>query len=175
MIEVKRMGARVERFNTNTKKSVGRLTMPEFHETWATWQTASDQTDGELPAYDEEFYDHVNDQCASARATLYGIQRRMEGAMAPVAAAGQAMAPAENGGNMNMRLPPIQPPTFSGEWVSFRDLFSALVIKNTSISNTHRLHLLRVACIGAAANENSGIELSEGNFKIACDNSRISV
>lgn len=184
MLDVQRMSDAIKRFDGNTKKSVGRLEKPEevqsrlqqldskwaeFVRAWKAWQTVSDSAKVE-PAFVEEFFDDVEDRCAIARATLLGLQRKLEPVVQQQAAVAVHMPVA--GVNQNLRLPPIEPPTFSGEWdewVSFRDLFTALVIKNTSLSDTHRLHLLRVACIGAAADEISGIDLSEGNFQIAWD------
>lgn len=47
----------------------------------------------------------------------------------------------------SVHLPRINIPTFSGsysEWLAFRDLFTALIINNDSISDAERVHYLKL-------------------------------
>lgn len=49
---------------------------------------------------------------------------------------------------MSTPLPRIPMPTFTGlytDWISFRDFFESLVLKNESISNVQKLHYLKVS------------------------------
>ncbi|XP_043481754.1 uncharacterized protein LOC122510878 [Leptopilina heterotoma] len=80
--------------------------------------------------------------------------------------------PVENKGNesVNVKLPQISLPEFSGsygDWESFRDLFSALIIKNDSLSNVTRFHYLKTALSGEAAQLVKHIVITEANFSNA--------
>lgn len=53
-----------------------------------------------------------------------------------------------------MRLPTIQPPTFSGnleDWSSFFDTFNALFHNNASLTDVQRLHYLKSSVLGPAS------------------------
>lgn len=53
-----------------------------------------------------------------------------------------------------VRLPTIQPPTFSGnleDWSSFFDTFNALFHNNASLTDVQRLHYLKSSVLGSAA------------------------
>jgi len=74
--------------------------------------------------------------------------------------------------SFQIELPPIQLPTFSGaatEWVSFRDLFTSLIIVPTHLSDTQRLHYLLSCVRDEAARLISHIRINEANFKVAWD------
>ncbi|XP_076660479.1 uncharacterized protein LOC143363835 [Halictus rubicundus] len=70
------------------------------------------------------------------------------------------------------KLPRIGLPTFSGDfhdWESFRDKFTALIIKDISLSDVSRLHYLGSCLKGAASDLVRNLPITEANFKIAWD------
>ncbi|XP_028159300.1 uncharacterized protein LOC114352054 [Ostrinia furnacalis] len=69
----------------------------------------------------------------------------------------------------NMKLPPIQFSTFSGDyrdWLSFRDVFKSLVHDNTSLSNVNKCQYLKSSLRGEAENLVKQIAVSEVNYEI---------
>ncbi|XP_076659893.1 uncharacterized protein LOC143363181 [Halictus rubicundus] len=69
-------------------------------------------------------------------------------------------------------LPKMALPTFDGqykEWPSFRDLFTSLIIKDSSLSPVERLHYLKTCMRGSAASLLKNIRTTTDNFSIAWD------
>lgn len=199
ILAVQRIAARIANFLTNSKKSAKkydslaavqvridklRHEWVSYEEAWTTWQQAEDElafkeAAGELdetatekerrsPAFEEDDRDNVEAMVEEAELYLQKLRAKYE---PPIVAPPAAGAPV-NAACANIRLPAIKPPTFSGEWeewVTFRDVFKALVNDNASLHDVHRLHLLREACIGKAADEIAGIALADGNFATAWD------
>lgn len=69
-------------------------------------------------------------------------------------------------------MPKIQLPPFDGnyaEWESFRDRFSALIIKNTSLTDFARMHYLASSLKGSALDSISDITIIADNFTLAWD------
>ncbi|XP_076659886.1 uncharacterized protein LOC143363168 [Halictus rubicundus] len=68
------------------------------------------------------------------------------------------------------RLPRLDLPKFSGEytdWISFRDLFTAMVISNPSIPNVEKLQYLKMCLSGEASQLIAGVAVTDDNFKPA--------
>ena len=68
------------------------------------------------------------------------------------------------------KLPKLNVPTFSGEfsnWLSFKDLFQASVIKVDGLSNGENLQLLKFHVCGEAAELIKTIQTTDANFEIA--------
>ena len=68
-----------------------------------------------------------------------------------------------------LNLPTISIPSFSGmycEWLSFRDLFSSLVIENDSLSDAERLHYLKASLKGEALLVTQNEPGTSDNFQI---------
>lgn len=68
------------------------------------------------------------------------------------------------------RLPRIELPKFNGtpsEWLSFKDLFSSIIIKNTSLSAVEKLQYLKASLTGTAAHLLKNTALTENNFQKA--------
>lgn len=84
-----------------------------------------------------------------------------------------------------VQLPTITLPTFDGcyeHWLEFRDNFTSLVHKNSSIDNFGKLHYLKRSLTGDAKQVIDSIEVSASNYTIAWellhnryDNSRLLV
>lgn len=69
-------------------------------------------------------------------------------------------------------MPKIHLPPFDGsfsDWESFRDRFSALIIKNASLSNFARMHYLASSLKGRALDSISNIAITADNFQLAWD------
>lgn len=68
------------------------------------------------------------------------------------------------------RLPRLDIPKFSGspaEWLSFRDLFSSLIIANPTLSPVEKLQYLKNSLIGTAAHLLTNTALTDANFQPA--------
>ncbi|KAL4103482.1 hypothetical protein QTP88_018858 [Uroleucon formosanum] len=69
-----------------------------------------------------------------------------------------------------IRLPTIQPPTFSGnleDWSSFFDTFNALFHNNASLTDVQRLHYLKSSVLGPAADIIKNFSITADNYKVA--------
>ncbi|XP_025192641.1 uncharacterized protein LOC112592702 [Melanaphis sacchari] len=69
-----------------------------------------------------------------------------------------------------IRLPTIQPPTFSGhleDWSSFFDTFNALFHNNVSLTDVQRLHYLKSSVLGPAADIIKNFTITADNYKVA--------
>ncbi|XP_023221566.1 uncharacterized protein LOC111623278 [Centruroides sculpturatus] len=67
----------------------------------------------------------------------------------------------------SIKLPKIELPTFDGdylEWIKFKDLFSAIVHNNATLTNAQKLHYLKSVLKGEAEQLLHFIEVSEGNY-----------
>lgn len=68
------------------------------------------------------------------------------------------------------RLPRIDLPKFNGtasEWMSFKDLFSSIIIRNTTLSPVEKLQYLKASLTGTAAHLLKNIALTADNFEKA--------
>lgn len=66
-----------------------------------------------------------------------------------------------------IKLKPIEIPTFKGDyesWVSFRDLFTNVYHKNSSLTGAEKLQYLKSSLDGDAARLISHLQLSDGNY-----------
>ncbi|XP_013172758.1 PREDICTED: uncharacterized protein LOC106121591 [Papilio xuthus] len=66
-----------------------------------------------------------------------------------------------------IKLPAIQIPTFSGsytDWPSFRDLFTSIVHKNTTLDNVQKLHYLKSLVAGEAEQLLRSITITNDNY-----------
>lgn len=67
-------------------------------------------------------------------------------------------------------MPKINLPPFDGnftEWESFRDRFSALIIKNNSLNDFARMHYLASLLKGSALDSINNISITADNFQVA--------
>lgn len=70
------------------------------------------------------------------------------------------------------RLPRIDIPKFNGspsEWLSFKDLFSSLIISNPTLSAVEKLQYLKTSLIGSASHLLKNTSLTSDNFQKAWD------
>ncbi|CAB0039573.1 unnamed protein product [Trichogramma brassicae] len=68
------------------------------------------------------------------------------------------------------RLPQIHVPAFSGrreDWESFRDLFSALIHNDETLSNVERLYYLKTLVKGEASSALSALQLTDDSYTTA--------
>ena len=68
------------------------------------------------------------------------------------------------------KLPAISIPTFSGvfsDWLEFKDLFSAIVVKDTRISSVEKLQHLKTHVQGEAAELLKTVKVTDANFEVA--------
>lgn len=75
-----------------------------------------------------------------------------------------------NSNNLNIKLPPITLPSFSGnydQWLFFKDSFTALIHENTDIPPINKFHYLRLSLKGEAANLLTALSVSADNYIIA--------
>ncbi|XP_045450171.1 uncharacterized protein LOC123658924 [Melitaea cinxia] len=73
---------------------------------------------------------------------------------------------------INVRLPKITIPTFSGnyiEWTSFRDLFVSLIHNNASLDNVQKLHYLKSHLSGEAEQLLRHIPITSSNYNLCWD------
>lgn len=71
---------------------------------------------------------------------------------------------------LDIKLPHIRNPTFSGDytaWTSFHDLFEALVVKKSSLTDVQRLHHLKSFLSGDAEVLLRKYSVQENNFEPA--------
>ena len=69
-----------------------------------------------------------------------------------------------------LQLPRVTLPKFSGnyeEWSSFRDLFTALIDKNSNLTDVLRLQYLKTSLQGEAEQLLRNVETTEANYKLA--------
>lgn len=74
--------------------------------------------------------------------------------------------------NTQVRLPAIEIPSFSGDylqWRHFKDTFECIIVNNSSLSAIQRFQYLLSALHGEARQLVQNISISEANFKIAYD------
>ncbi|GFY76702.1 uncharacterized protein TNIN_70181, partial [Trichonephila inaurata madagascariensis] len=72
--------------------------------------------------------------------------------------------------NLNVRLPKITLPTFSGnlhEWLSFKDIFEASVDSNPYLTDVVKLQYLKSALRGDALRIIQSISIVDSNYKLA--------
>ncbi|KYQ49121.1 hypothetical protein ALC60_11735 [Trachymyrmex zeteki] len=70
------------------------------------------------------------------------------------------------------RLPRIDIPKFNGspsEWLSFKDLFSSLIIANPTLTSVEKLQYLKTNLIGSASHLLKNTALTADNFQKAWD------
>lgn len=70
------------------------------------------------------------------------------------------------------RLPRIDLPKFNGtssEWLSFKDLFSSIIIRNTTLTAVEKLQYLKSSLTGTASHLLKNTELLDDNFQKAWD------
>lgn len=75
-----------------------------------------------------------------------------------------------DGTQPQVKLPQIQLPTFHGapeKFIEFYNSFDSLINGNSTLSGVQKLHYLRSALKGQAADVISSLELSEENFTVA--------
>jgi hypothetical protein len=71
---------------------------------------------------------------------------------------------------LNVRLPVINLPTFSGSfdaWIEFRDSFNSLINKNKSLSGLQKFHYLKSSLKGDAESILHNLEISPNSYTIA--------
>lgn len=71
---------------------------------------------------------------------------------------------------INIRLPKLNLPTFSGkyhEWFPFFDSFNSVIHLNASISSVQKLQYLKASLTGDAGNVISSLEISDLNYEVA--------
>ncbi|XP_075150510.1 uncharacterized protein LOC142224614 [Haematobia irritans] len=71
------------------------------------------------------------------------------------------------------RLPPCEVPTFNGDyaaWPTFRDMFTAVCIKNSRLSSVEKLFHLNQSTQGEANEIVKKVPLTNENFKVAWEN-----
>lgn len=69
-----------------------------------------------------------------------------------------------------IRLPTIQPPSFSGnseDWSSFFDAFNALFHNNNALTDVQRLHYLKSSVLGPAADIVKNFTITADNYRVA--------
>lgn len=87
-----------------------------------------------------------------------------------VSSAPQPTSSYQNSQLDQIKLPPIQLPSFSGkysEWTSFYDTFTSLIHDNLQISSIQKFHYLKSALKGDAAQHIKSIEISSANYETA--------
>jgi len=65
------------------------------------------------------------------------------------------------------RLPRIDIPKFNGspsEWLSFKDLFSSLIVANPTLSHVEKLQYLKTSLVGSASHLLKNTTLTADNF-----------
>jgi hypothetical protein len=70
------------------------------------------------------------------------------------------------------RLPKLEVPIFESKystWMSFKDLFTSMVIDERGLSDARKLHYLKVSAVGEADDIVSAYETTDANFAIAWD------
>ena len=75
-----------------------------------------------------------------------------------------------NNPTVSVKLPDIKLPDFKGEyeeWMTYRDLFIALIDENESLSNIQKFHYLRGTLSGEALGVIKQIQLTSENYKTA--------
>lgn len=69
-----------------------------------------------------------------------------------------------------VRMPHVAVPTYAGdvtEWSNFKAYFDHLIHNNNEITDIHRLHYLKTALVGPAAEVIKGVPLSESGYRTA--------
>lgn len=77
-----------------------------------------------------------------------------------------------NSSHLNVKLPPIEVPKFSGDyenWLQFRETFESLIHTNISLSNIQKYHYLKASLLGNATEVITSLEFSADNYSIAWD------
>ena len=70
-------------------------------------------------------------------------------------------------GNVRRKLPPIDPPKFSGkysEWLSFKDKFTALIADDPDLEGVDRLHYLSSCLSGEASSCIKNVPITNENY-----------
>ena len=172
--------ARLSRASINFKKSPkDRITTPyietrleNIEELWAQFSvthnqivkefepkvvTSSPYTVNEVYFYTEELYLDLKCEFKTALCKI------KKSDVLPVAGSNKI----SEGKGVNIKLPRITIPTFSGkytEWPTFRDLFVSAIHKNSNIENVQKLHYLKGYLTGEAEQLLRHIPISESNY-----------
>jgi hypothetical protein len=123
---------------------------------------------GERENFETSYFEIV----ATAQAYMEERERRAASTQSPGAyTLGQPSAVTTPQGT-GVSLPKIILPTFSGsyeEWLSFRDIFQALIHNNASLTDVQKLYYLLAALKSEAAYEIHSHQLSSQNYTVACN------
>lgn len=133
-----------------------------LNERWKEYQDAFDEL---VDGSEEQF-----DVAKSEFEIVSGFLKEMLEQFAPALQPPLGVALAQPLGVQPIRMKPIEVPEFSGDiedWVSFRDLFSSLVVLISTISNVQRLQYLRMSCQGKSSEVIKNIDLTDGNYDVA--------
>lgn len=68
-----------------------------------------------------------------------------------------------------VKLPPISIPTFDGDynhWLEFKDIFTALVHDNDTLTNIQRFYYLRASLVKEAAQSIKSLQVSSDNYAL---------
>ncbi|XP_071577176.1 uncharacterized protein [Temnothorax nylanderi] len=97
-------------------------------------------------------------ECMAARRSL----AKLKGALAERLAPKAALEPAQPA-QSQQRLPDINIPSFKGDyatWLTYRDLFRAVILDSRQITDVEKLHYLRLSLEGTPAQLISGLPLT---------------
>ncbi|XP_011251973.2 uncharacterized protein LOC105248729 [Camponotus floridanus] len=95
----------------------------------------------------------------------------LEPCVSPLQSSDRSVSHIQSESALSLRhLPPIQLPPFSGkadEWETFRDRFTALIIKNPELSDFARMHFLVSSLTDKARDVVAGTSVTADNFDVA--------
>ncbi|XP_076284663.1 uncharacterized protein LOC143211104 [Lasioglossum baleicum] len=160
---------------TNMTKGTIQTKLATLESTWAEFQSQDLQLDTNATAEDrkaayftEELFEETEDMFCIQKGQLLTLLDDLEREMGPPAAPSADNAPLPSSGRRSRSsMPRIDLPTFSGrfaQWTRFRDLFTALVIKDDDWTDAERFHYLSASLSGEAAELINRIPITGSNF-----------
>lgn len=150
----------------------------KFRECWQVFEDAQSEIEFFETTNEQEIEHNVERQAFEEK--YFAVDTKFEKLIIERAGHGGAigpnpfglLAPQENRDNIqppniNMRLPRIDLPTFSGpydDWRAFHDVFHSMIHENTVLPAIQKMHYLKASLRGEAADVISSLELSAENY-----------
>ncbi|XP_075217774.1 uncharacterized protein LOC142322583 [Lycorma delicatula] len=148
------------------------LPLDNFKETWEEFNKIQDEIEI-LDSAPELETENVNERLEFENSYFETIARAKQllNSIQQSSSVKQETLASELPHSVRVKLPQIDAPNFSGkyeDWISFKELFTAVIDKNPDIDEVHKLYYLRQSLKGeSAAKLIDSIALTEQNYKSA--------
>lgn len=163
------MGTFVSNFNKCETRSVGYIDarLEGWEKYWTTVFNCHELIISRAVSADKKKKYFTDDLFAKYENYYYGIKGALMEAKNKLLAAAKSTTPAKSKRSTECKLPVLEAPTFSGnflDWPSFSDLFQSTITNNTDLTNSQRLQYLRASLKGDASTILRTTKVTDANF-----------